>query len=498
MMGAAGNPVPRNVVIVGGGFTGACIAVQLVRLSPDPLNIRIVEARAHVGHGLAYSAVDTDHRLNAPAFIHSIIPDDAWHFLRWCQTHQVLERDPDAIRPDGSAYFRRADFGKYLEATVKAHADWVCTGSTITHVRDTAVRAQAASEGFEVTVASGQVLKADLLFVATGNPPPRLQPPLQPALASHPAVIENALDGARLNRIRGDARVLLVGSSLTALDALSTLVRQGHMGQVSVVSRRGLRPKPQGPLSPVLAKIQTPADLDALPGSMMMGLLLAPIPGFLQEVGEQPTLRDLVKALRARVRKFEAEGNTWYGAFDELRNCVWQLWPKLPSHEKRRFLKKMRPWYDVHRFRSPPQNDDMVRAAEAQGRIQFMAARLVSAAPSAAGHTIDVTLHKRGEATSQTESFDVLVNCTGIDVASGMAGNPFLMSLAHEGLIRQDACALGFEVDANGCAVGKDGSTHSALRVVGPPAMGTFGDPIGAMFIGGHIHRMMKDVLVPR
>lgn len=96
---------------------------------------------------------------------------------------------------------------------------------------------------------------------------------------------------------------------------------------------------------------------------------------------------------------------------------------------------------------------------------------------------------------TQKQSFDAAVNCTGLDAASGMADNPLLASLAHQGLIRRDACSLGFEVDANCRAVGNDGQPQPALRVVGPPTVGTFGDPIGAMFIGGQVHRMMKDVV---
>jgi hypothetical protein len=47
---------------------------------------------------------------------------------------------------------------------------------------------------------------------------------------------------------------------------------------------------------------------------------------------------------------------------------------------------------------------------------------------------------------------------------------------------------MGFEVDAHRCAVGADGAAQPALRVVGPQTVGTFGDPIGAMYIGAQIN----------
>src|SRR5206468_8079227 len=43
------------IVIVGGGFTGAAAAVQLARASATPLDISIVEPRAELGRGVAYS-----------------------------------------------------------------------------------------------------------------------------------------------------------------------------------------------------------------------------------------------------------------------------------------------------------------------------------------------------------------------------------------------------------------------------------------------------------
>src|SRR6056297_2976251 len=78
----AATPGPR-VVIIGGGFSGCTAAVQLVRASAGPVNVTIVEPKARLGRGLAYSATDPDHRLNAPTFVHSLIPEDAWHFHRW-------------------------------------------------------------------------------------------------------------------------------------------------------------------------------------------------------------------------------------------------------------------------------------------------------------------------------------------------------------------------------------------------------------------------------
>jgi len=486
---------PRRVVIIGGGFSGACAAVQLVRRSAAALAITLVDPAERPGRGLAYSAVDPDHRLNAPTYVHSLIPDDAWHFSRWCQDQGLLAADPEALRPDGSAYVRRADFGRYLEQTLQAHARWPATGSTIDHHRGTAVGLSAPGTPLAAHTAAGHALPADQVIIASGNPLPRLQPPFAPTLARHPAVIENPLDTPRLVTIPPGARVLLVGTGLTALDVLSTLVQRQHRGEMLAVSRRGQRPRPQGPLPAALAQAQRLSDLSRLPGSAVLDRLAGPAPDFLAPPAVPAELRAWLRALRTRIAQAEAVGDSWYIPFDALRDAVWQLWPTLPAAQQQRFLKKLRTWYDVHRFRSAPQNQDLVDRAQAAGRLRFQAARLHRVDAADDGPAIAVTMTPAGAAAAQREVFDVVINCTGLDVVAGLAANPLLSSLVASGRLRRDACGIGLAVDADCRALDAAGRPQPALRLVGPPTAGTFGDPLGAMFIGAQIHRMLPAAL---
>ena len=488
-------PALQRVVIVGGGFTGASAAVQLVRRSRVPLAISIVDPAERAGRGLAYHATDPDHRLNAPSYVHSLLPDDAWHFSRWCQEQGQLERDPQALRLDGGLYIRRAEFGRYIEETLQAHTLWPATGSTITHLRDRAIELSPPGQALHVTTGGGHTLPAELLFIATGNPLPRLQRPFDPALASHRAVIENPLDTPRLWQIAPQARVLLVGSGLTALDVLSTLVRRQHRGEILVVSRRGLRPKQQGPMPPVLAQARSLAALNALPGGIVLDRIAGPPPAFLANASVPATARAWLHALRAEIARVEAGGGLWYQPFDDMRDAVWRLWPTLPAQEKRRVLRQLRTWYDVHRYRSPPQNQELVDAAVAEGGVRFIAARLQAVSAAHEGHGIAVTWKRLGAELAQTQSFDAVINCTGLDALAALSANPFLVSAMQRGWLRHDACAMGFEVDDQCCAVGANGAAQPAVRVVGPPTVGAFGGPIGAMYIGAQIHRMLDDAL---
>ena len=202
-----------------------------------------------------------------------------------------------------------------------------------------------------------------------------------------------------------------------------------------------------------------------------------------------------VGTVRSQARLAQAAGGTWYSAFDDLRDAVWQLWPQLPAQQKQRFVRQLRPWYDVHRYRSPPQSQALVDAAVQRGQIQFTAARLRSLAPAAAAAGIEACWTARGSSALDTHHFDAVIHCAGLDAQAGLARNPLLSALARDGWVRPDPSGLGIEVDALCRAVGAQGQAHPRLRVLGPPTVGSAGDAIGAMFIAAQIRRMLPDAL---
>lgn len=208
-----------------------------------------------------------------------------------------------------------------------------------------------------------------------------------------------------------------------------------------------------------------------------------PIPEFVLAAGWPPSVRNLLRALRRRIAEVEAAGGEWQTAFDELRDVAWRLWPAVPAADKRRFHRRLRQWYDVHRFRAPPQNLALVEAAEREGRVRYRVTRIVRA--EADGARICVN----------GESFEAVVNCTGLDPATGAADNPLLARLMERGVLSRDPSGVGFAVDADCRPLAGDGSAHPLLRVLGPPTAGTFGDPLGAPFIVPQVHRALPSML---
>jgi uncharacterized NAD(P)/FAD-binding protein YdhS len=476
---------PR-VVIVGGGYSAAALAVQLVRRTRVPVDITIIEPRENLGRGLAYSATDPEHRLNGPLDTHALDPDRPRELRAWCQSQGLLEQDPECFARSGHIFLRRGDFGKYLSDQLACHARDERLGSRITHVRDvaTSVVVRAGLSGVE-TAEHGMV-QAHVVVIATGNSPPRLPFPFKPEHGNHPRVIAQPLEPGSLDVIAANSRVLVVGAGLTAVDILSSFLRRGHLGELLAISRRGLRPRSH-----------TREIVDGLPGQPAPDLvqleLNGPIPEFIAR--EPVRARSWARGLRAEIRRQQAAGQAWQVPFDAVRDVVWKLWPGLPVAEKQRFLRRLSPFYDVHRFRTPPMNDALVRQAEAEGRVRFAIASIVEAEVIPEAAVIGVKMFETQTGKHLHGSYDYVVNCTGLDHASSWRTNPVLRSLVQQKLLTRHATGLGFEVGGNCEAIDAAGATQPNLRVIGPPTVGVFGDPLGAPFIAAQVQRMLPDLM---
>jgi uncharacterized NAD(P)/FAD-binding protein YdhS len=199
--------------------------------------------------------------------------------------------------------------------------------------------------------------------------------------------------------------------------------------------------------------------------------------------------------LRAEIRRQQAAGQAWQVPFDAVRDVVWKLWPGLPVAEKQRFLRRLSPFYDVHRFRTPPMNDALVRQAEAEGRVRFAIASIVEAEVIPEAAVIGVKMFETQTGKHLHGSYDYVVNCTGLDHASSWRTNPVLRSLVQQKLLTRHATGLGFEVGGNCEAIDAAGATQPNLRVIGPPTVGVFGDPLGAPFIAAQVQRMLPDLM---
>ncbi len=464
---------PR-VAVIGGGFSGAVFAIHLSRTAERPLDIFIVEPRAELGRGLAYDSANPDHRMNAPLGLHFIYPDDPDYQQRWYIEQDRLARDPDAEVADGALFPRRADYGAFIAAELARHQASNTSGSTIRHHREAVCRLDRNDAGVTLSLGNGELLPAEMAVLTTSNEKPA-PPTLFASLETHSAFINDPWDEARLRSISASGSVLVMGMAQTAADVIATLLGRGHKGPIEAVSRRGLRPRRR----PLGGKLPQP----------ITDRIMRPVSYFAEAYGRHDTVLSVLRTLRAATRRDE----NWTPSFDDLRDSLRDVWPDLPIAEKRRFQRHLRTWYDVHRFRLPPQIEARLDWAEANGQLTFEAARIIGAA--ADGDRLRITRRPRGASRTRESGHDAVINCTGLDHDPAHAANPLIRNLLADGLARPHPTRLGFDVDDQCRALNASGAADPLLRIVGPLTLGRFGDPLGAPFIAAHIARIMPDIV---
>jgi len=410
--------------------------------------VTIVEPRPVLGAGLAYSTQAKEHRTNVAASRMSLFAEEPMHFHDWVRAQGTTAEDPASEMTDGRLYPSRAVFGRYVEAVlgteIAAHA-----GVAVRHVRKMAKGILPEGAGFRVFVAEGEVLTADAVVLAVSHTAPDLPAPLRGV----GRVIADPWNVGALAEVAPEARVLIVGTGLTACDVVATLVAQGHRGTMTAISRHGLLPRPR-----TLLPVEADGDFASTPETTALGLL---------------------RRIRLVVAASQAAGRPWENVVDALRQQAVVVWGALDWTERRRMLRHARAFWDVHRFQSAPQIDAVVAGAQAAGRLTVRAASVIDA--SAAGGELHVRIRPRGAPAGRCETVlvDTVINCTGPGHRSVVMTHPVLAGLAAAGGLQADPAALGILVDGDARVVRADGSAWTNLFVAGPLARGTFGELMG-------------------
>jgi uncharacterized NAD(P)/FAD-binding protein YdhS len=461
------SPRP-TIAIVGGGFSGAAVAYHLA-CAKVHASVLVFEPRARLGRGLAYGCNDPVYRVNVPATRMSLLPNDETHFARWLASSGVLAQDPDALS-GADAFPRRQDFGRYVDQAL----DVFMAQGSVRHLRDAVVSVRRVSDAWLVRTTTGRETFAKLVVIATTHPGPALPDELH-GLSDDPRLVADPLEDGALNRVSNSERVLLVGSGLTAADIIATLDARGHRGRIVMISRRGLRSLGHPPRA------------------------FPPEGDFIAEPARSAT--ELLGAVRRAVRRATAAGRTWHPVFDAARAQGEGIWQALTPDARRRVVRHLRPFWDIHRFRIAPQIDAVLERKLANGSLEVRKARLGTAQADVAGISIDLRDVKRNATTRET--FDRIVVATGPAHCDILRLQPYLSELADAGYVALDAMGLGLHTSCKGRAIGVSGRPEPTLFIAGPLARGTFGELMGlpqisnyALFIAEEARAELSEGLV--
>ena len=86
-----------HIVIIGGGFSGAAVAIELLRLAPNGVRVTLLEPRQSPGAGVAYSTAEPTHRINVPAARMQLAGDEEGAFDHWYRHQPAFAVDAQAL-----------------------------------------------------------------------------------------------------------------------------------------------------------------------------------------------------------------------------------------------------------------------------------------------------------------------------------------------------------------------------------------------------------------
>jgi len=436
-----------RVAIVGAGFSGTALALQLLRRATasgkGPLDVTLVEREPRqLARGVAYSSFDPRHILNVPAAQMSFDPAAPDDFVAWLRARGLAPREAP-----GEWFAPRQLYGQYLEQRLRDSEAAAADGARLRRVTGEAVDARPAVHGWQLLLRGGELVVADALVLALGNFPPPHPVVRDPQGYDSPRYFNRAWEPGAVDGLEPDDAVLLIGTGLTSVDMLVSLTRNGHHGAIHAVSRRGLWPFPHE---------ATPVWPEFVPG-------------------EAPhRIATLLALVRAELAKAAAAGVPWPSVINALRPRTVALWQALPRSEQQRFLRHVRPWWEVARHRMPPSSSALVAELTARGQLTTLRGRLrsIEEDEGLGGAGLQVGIQLRGAEQVVLRAARVL-NCTGAESNYRKLADPLVRNLMRHGLAHADPLHLGLATDADGRLEDAQGATPHPLYTLGPCRKGS-------------------------
>ena len=429
------SPPARTIVIVGAGFSGTAVAINLLRLPhAQPLRVVLVEREA-MGRGTAYGRQHRSYLLNVPAGRMSASSADPMEFLAFAQRER-----PDATAAD---FLPRELYGEYLESSLACASQAAPPHVQLERIRGhvVALEREHRGPGLRLHLEDGLTLTADTVVLALGNPAPK---PL-PGSEHVPDRCYVADPWRAPPEFRAGETVLLVGTGLTMADiALAGDAAAQGKATIHAISRHGLMPTPQREARQIEPRSGA--------GTLARAASLS--------------VRGLVRAVRALAEDIEVRGGDWREAITLVRNLLPALWQRLPLGERRRFLRHVRGYWEVHRHRLPERTWSALNELWRAGRLRVHAGRVERIEP--AGRQVRVSWRARGARRAAPLLVDRVINCTGPDYDARHSSERLLRSLLAQGVAVADPLGLGIRTDERGALIDATGRVSGSLYYVGP------------------------------
>lgn len=429
----------RNIVIIGAGLSGMVSAFYLLKkgIKKDQRIILIEKNPLQIGTGIAYKAEFNQQPLNVRANKMSLYWNQPDHFTKWLNTKAEIYQ---GIWNDFSshAFVPRSFYGEYMK---EEFSKWKTQfPDQLKIIMEEVENILPHSNGYQLELSNHKKLDAENIILALGNfPPPDLEI-LSDKVKSSVHYHSYPWKAGITHSIEENETVAFIGMGLTTIDHLITLYHQGHKGKIITISRNGFLPLQHH--DPIAFQLE---EADVLENCKTP---LAFLSFLKQKVKINPQLH-------------------WSAVIDAFRPFTNKVWNNWSTEEKKYFLQKIRPFWEIHRHRIPAYSANIISSLKKEGRLFNYAGKIKSVEVNT-DEKLFISLIEKFTNEEIVFSVDVLINCTGPDSNFKKFNSPLIKNLLEKKIVCTEPLGMGTLTSESGEVVNKDGQVQKNIWTIGP------------------------------
>lgn len=425
------------IAIIGGGFCGSLTLIQLVRQSNIPLEILFVNKDNPFAKGIAYSSFNPKHVLNVPASKMSAFPDDPENFINWIKSKPKYSEYVNEELND--RFLPRIIYGEYLEELFNDTIKNIPENISVTIIEDEVIDVLSSVSECKIILKNGKTYEADKIVLAMGNFLPDDPGIKNTEFYRSEKYFRNPWQKEAVEGLKDSDNVLIIGTGLTMVDNVLSLLGKGFNGKIFALSTNGYFPlshKKRKPYTDILEELHPPY-----------------------------TMSGLYKIFRKHIKYVLSHGITGEAVVDAVRPKTQEIWLSLSLNDKIRFMSHIRHLWGVARHRLPKEIHDQMTGLISNGKLEIIAGRIQDI--ESVNEKIKVSYKDRKSQNVKDLFVERVINCTGPKTDLNRINDKLVVNLLKRGLISCDEMRLGINALPNGNVIQKDHTISSNLFTVG-------------------------------
>lgn len=460
----------KRIAIIGMGGTGTAAFANLVRklvaVGESGVQIFLIDRQAEGGTeafagGTAFGTPACVHRLNTPVADMGVFADQRDDFRLWLERnrdkwndrHFSIDVSPDEFMP-------RPFFAEYLRDVLNSYEELAAAaGIKVSRFASCAVDIDRSNGRFLIELENGTFVVAHSAILALGQPEgTRFQ-----GLDTAATFIDSPWPVQRLvSRVPKHGPATILGTGLTAVDTVLTLVAYGHQGPIRMISRNGLLPEASSMSAArqpntILSKDAIQALLKGrkrLPLSEIFRLFKLELR---KRGGCLPTETDPVARFRASIYAASQNANVLQDMLANTRFFGPWLWSLLSTEDRLRFQRRFGSYWTAHRYAMPIQTARSILRLIENGQVE-VSGGLTGVQTGPDGFSLTT---RQG----RTLRAEWLIDATGPSTDMRLSQFPLVQSLLRHGFALPHA-AGGMQVNAETLElIGRQGRTEGLYAV---------------------------------